>query len=318
MPGFHPLYMIWSLFTILPPTLQKNDFAEYSRVSQIKGKAGTPDLVFKQGQREVDGKKIIGTIESVKTNSKEEEEIEVSFANNTKKKKIHSPAYSIGAMPDSVMETAGNGGNWAKWVPYLKRKSNAISINEGAKPPGVVEKISTIRLELFPFYSSLEKGNVSMVEMGAPMQELNGIIYGKDKTKINSLFGTEKVFTIKWKYELKNLSTNQIITDPNKKLITTNGKWADNKIEFTYPDTNDLLGLTITATISDAMGVVAVKPVELIFYSQRIAVAKDAPMPDNWIDGTGKAGRKEFLLKRFSYLTEDGVLMPDEIISLFK
>jgi len=298
----------------------KNDFSDYSTISRVNGKVGTPDLIFKPGQRTIDEKKIIGTIEGVKIDSKDKNEIEVVFANNTRKKKLVAPAYSIGAVPNNITETPSATGNWAKWASYVTQKSvhPGITINEGNKPPGKIEKINKVELELMPFYSSLERGNVSMVEMGAPMQELNGIVYGTDKAKIVRLYGSEKVFTIKWKYELKNLSTNKIVAESNSKLAVATGKWADNKVAFTYPETDDLLQLTITAIITDAMGIVAVKPLEMIFNNQRIVVPKDETVLKTWVNNLGNSGRKEYLQKRISYLAEDGVLTPDEMISLFK
>lgn len=274
--------------------------------------------MFKPGLKQNDEKKILGTIEAVKIHNKEENKFEISFSNNIKKHSVKLPAYSIGALPDSVTEIAGNSGNWSKWVSYLSKEMERqrLSINGETAAPGKVEKINAVQFELLPFYSSLERGNVSMVEMGAPMQELNSIVYGKDKARINDLYGGEKVFTIKWQFELKNLSTNKILSTDDKVPAISNGKWPGNKIDFAYPDTDDLLRLTAKAIITDAMGTVAVKPIELVFYNQRIIVSKDESVLKPWVNSVGGAGRKEYLLKRIIYFSEDTKLSLEEMKSI--
>ena len=297
-----------------------NDFSKYSTISRIKGKTGTSDLAFKPGLQQNGEGKLLGKIEAVKINSKEEEEFEISFSNNAKKYNVKSPAYSIGALPASISETAGAAGSWNKWVGYLSRElsTQRLDINGETKVPGKVEKINIVQFELFPFYSSLERGNVSMVEMGAPMEELNSIVYGNDKRKITDLYGGEKVFTIKWTFELKNVTTNKIISTETKEPVIANGKWMGNKIDFSYPDTDDLLQLTATAIITDALGTVAVKPIELVFYNQRVIVSKDESVLKLWINSVGSAIHKEYLLKRITYFSEKGKLSPSDIVAVFK
>lgn len=297
-----------------------NALADYSSINQIKEKLGKTDLIFKPGQRVTDQKRLLGTIEAVKLDSKEENEIEVIFSNNTRKKKMVAPAYSIGALATGIKETTDGNGNWSKWLPYLSKNSKTpgISIDAENNPPGKIEKIKTVSLELIPFYSSLERGKVSMAEMGAPMQELNEIVYGTDKVKITGFYGSEKVFNIKWNYDLKNLSSNKIETEQTNKLSVSSSKWANNKIMFTYPETDDLLQLTITANITDAMGVVSVRPIEMIYYNQRIVVTKDEALMKNWINSLGNTKGKDLLLKKVAYMAEDSMITLPEILSLFK
>jgi hypothetical protein len=167
-------------------------------------------------------------------------------------------------------------------------------------------------------------------------KELNSIAYGNDAAKKSGIFGAN-VFNIKWGFELKNLTTNKVLSKTVPILFSRNGKFKNSKVLFNFPATSDLLQLTLTATITDAYGHSQPKPLEFVFWNQQLETDGSPTQLNNWLNQflggkpgyiwvvdhwervrAGQENKPQPLQITLGYLAEDKVLTLKEVEQLLK
>lgn len=287
---------------------KKSGFTAISKVSEKQ----TSRLLQFQSTNDAAKPDKLGTLKSISFSGADNNAVSFDFAAG--KMSYAVPAYGIGAFNGKLTQAAAGTGNWEKWKPYLVKGEKAGAADMFNKAPGKIEKISSVEFEIIPFYSAKIAGGVSMVEMGEPQEELNAVAYGTDEAKKKELFGDSNVFTVKWQFELKNLTTGQAVVFDNAKPLATQGKWGDSKFSFSFPVTDDLLQLVATAIITDAMGVKS-KPLEFNYYNQQVKLKDIEGQVQQWVTSLRNIApaKQKYYKTRTGWLAEDGVLTPGEM-----
>src|SRR6185369_14447349 len=190
------------------------------------------------------GVRSLGLIQSVPI-GRRENELTISFAGSASPpNRYEIPPYSIAALTTVANETLSSPGSWEKWDRLIKSnlKTQFQPITTSAPP--IVETVKSIEFELIPFYSTLEKGEVTIEEMATFIKELNEIVHGNNPAKVTELFGTTAPFTISWTFELVDATTGTSVVIDRSNFKISNGKFANSKITFSFPNGNsDLLQL---------------------------------------------------------------------------
>ncbi len=293
--------------------------SNFRSVTQVKEKSNANLLQYTPSIAVAGEVQPIGKIEKIPLGSKENE-IEVKFSSNSTPIEFEIRPYGIGAVPHSITETIDGEGNWNTWKSYLSPEIKPHFAPLLNSSPGVVERVKTLQFELLPYYSTMEDGRVSLVEMGDMMKELNEIIYGENPAKITEIFGNTSVFTIKWKFELINISNGMTMPVDGPQSISSNGKWLNNKITFTFPEQNELLQFKATATIEDDLGNISPEATEIIFYNQRVKFSEARNQLSSWLEKVRSVNGKahENFTRNANYLAIDNLLSPEEIMILLK
>jgi hypothetical protein len=110
--------------------------------------------------------------------------------------------------------------------------------------------------------------------------------------------------------------TTVVIDRSNFKI--SNGKFANSKITFSFPNGNsDLLQLRAQARVTDALGNQLERP-PFEFWNQR-ARFNDPGQIERWLAAvrSSSGASNEILLKRASYFAGDNLLKPNELLELF-
>jgi FG-GAP-like repeat len=267
-------------------TKTKNNF---KAVTSAKMKSGLNQLGFKQVEEVIDNKEIIGRIENVPLSSASDNEIEIKYTSEAKLSTIETPAYGIGALKGKIEETINGIGDFKNWGSFITDATNPSVSDILLNTTNNTKLIKNITWELIPFYSGIEDKKVNIMEMPHVIKELNAIAYGKDIVKRKEIFGSENVFDIEWQFELTDLTTGQIIPIANLNSLISSGKWANNKIMYTFPETNNLLELKAIAIVKDNLGNKMPNKETFTFYNQHILLPKtDLKL---WIDKTASTNK---------------------------
>lgn len=265
-----------------------------------------------------DGVRTIGVISDVPLKGATENFLHLTGNLRSARKKILIPRYAITAIPNSLVEVHGTSGTWQDWKKYLLPKTNAAKASLLNNAPANIEKIKNIKFELLPVYAAFEDGKVRLVEEGEVANELNAIAYSDSLTKVKTIFANGKVFTISWKFELMNLTNGEIIPLTSVNAIISNGKWQNNKVNFSFPDYADVLEFKAIATIKDEMENTTVEPLEFKFYNQRMVLTDPGNQIENWLQPMQNISDHKALLTKARYLGDDKILSPSEVLSLLK
>jgi hypothetical protein len=296
-------------------TKTKNNF---KAISSTKMKSGLSQLTFKEKEEVVDNKEVIGRIENIPLNGVKEDEIEIKYAAEAKPRKIKTPGYGIGVLKSKVEETINGAGDLKKWSFFITSANNPRANEFFLTAPNKTALIKSITWELIPFYSGVEDNKITLMEMPDAMKELNAIAYGKEIIKKKEIFGNENIFDISWNFELTDLTTRQIIPIRNPLSLISDGKWTNSKIVYSFPETNNLLELKVTASVKDKLGNKSLNSDIFTFYNQRVKL--DSIEVNSWVDIAFSTNKKtsESLKKRASFNSKDLNISPMELKQLLK
>ena len=296
-------------------TKTKNNF---KAVSSAKMKSGLSQLVFKQVDEVIDNKEVIGRIENVPLSGVRENEIQIKYAADASTSRIQTPAYGIGVLKSKVEETINGVGSLNNWRSFITDATNPSATAILLNSPNKTELIKNITWELFPFYSGIEDNKINIMEMPAAMQELNAIAYGKDIVKTKEIFGSKNVFDIAWDFVLTDLTTGLAISVVNPISLTSNGMWANNKIIYSFPETNNLLELKVSSSVKDKLGNNSLNSDVFTFYNQRIKL--DSTEIKSWVDIAFSTNKKvgERFKKRANFNSKDFKISPLELKQLIE
>ncbi len=291
----------------------KNNF---KTVSSTKMKSGLNQPAFKQIDEIIDNKEIIGRIENVPLNGVKEDEIEIKFVDEAEVHTIEIPRYGIGVLKSKVEETVNGIGRLENWAAFITDASNPYLANVVVKATNKTELIKTIAWELIPFYAGVEDGKINVMETPEAIKDLNSIAYGKDTAKRNEIFGRQNIFDIEWQFVLTDLSTGRIIPVTNSATLVSSGKWLNNKITYSFPETNSLLELKAMVIAKDKLGNRSSNTEVFTFYNQRIRLNKSETK--DWINSTFAENKKtaDRLISRLSSKNTDLIITPVEMKSL--
>jgi len=283
---------------------------------KVKGKSNGQFLLFNPEEEVLGEFKTLGKIKDVPLDGKNKNDIEIKFTGIERPLDIEIPAYAIGAFPVNIKKTVNGEGRWEAWKKYLKPNSKPDFSALLENPLTKIEKIIKVEMEIAPFYSSVEDGQVSSVEMGDALKELNEIAHGTDLTKILNTFGDSTPFNIQWSFELTNISTGKKLPTPTPR--TSSGKWENSKITYDFPAENNLMEFKAIANISDKLGNSSIKPVEFVYYNQHIQLSKPKEQFKRWLEPIKVFGTKNYkrLQLKADYFLTDKILDPLELRSL--
>jgi FG-GAP-like repeat len=264
------------------------------------------------------GVRSLGLIQSVPI-GRRENELTISFAGSESAlSRYEIPPYSIAALTTVTNETLSRPGSWEKWNRLIKSNLKTQFQSIATSAPPTVETVRSVEFELIPFYSTLENGEATIEETATFIKELNEIVHGNNPARMTELFGTTAPFDISWTFELVDTSTGTTIPINSSNFKISNGKFANSKITFSFPNgTSDLLQLKAQARVTDALGnQLERRPFE--FWNQR-ARFKDRGEIERWLAAVRapSGASNEILLKRASYFAEDNLLKPNELLELF-
>jgi hypothetical protein len=255
-------------------------------ISSVKDMATTKDMLFiKQNVADTvtDGYKKIARVENISVVPGRTMAYAVNFT-ALAQKQVHLPHYAINATVNNYAAQTGAAGNWDAWKAYLSKVAKPGKDAMLQQPLTTPKLVRSISFELAPFYSCLDEGKVSEIEIDKVARELNDIAYGNNLFKRVAVFGGANVFTTTWTFELKNLSTGQVLAVSNPGSIVKKGKWTGSKIVYNFPASNDLLQLTAKATIKDIFGHTQPKPLEFVFWNQQLETDGTAAQLNNWLN----------------------------------
>ncbi|MCI0391914.1 MAG: VCBS repeat-containing protein [Acidobacteria bacterium] len=264
------------------------------------------------------GVRSLGLIQSVPI-GKKENELTVNFSGaRLRSSSYEIPAYTIAAMTATSNEMLTRGGSWEKWNRFITSHLSAQYKPIAASAPPIVETIKSIEFELFPFYSTIEEGKVSIVETAGFVKELNEIVYGNNPTKLTQLFGSPAPFKISWTFELVDTTNGTIVSIDSSNFKISNGRFTNSKVAFFFPTgSSNLFQLKATAQVTDALGNQLERP-PFEFWNQR-ARFNDSNQIRRWLEAirSPSSAAHEFLVKRASYFSEDNLIKPNELLELF-
>jgi hypothetical protein len=259
-------------------------------ISSVKDMITAKDVAYTKLDTTVDaadGYKKIGRVDNYSVPAGEESSYMVSFSAMSQRQ-VNVPAYGISANMEGYAAQKGAAGSWDAWKAYLQKLAKPGKNVMLQQPLATPKQIRNISFELAPYYAIVEEENVSEIEMDDVARELNRIVYAassiKDINKRVEIFGSLNVFTITWSYELKNLTTGQVMTVSNPGSLVKNGKWKGNKIVYNFPASNDLLQFTAKATIKDNLGHTQPKPLEYVFWNQQLETDGNAAQLNSWLN----------------------------------
>jgi FG-GAP-like repeat len=264
--------------------------------------------------------------------------VQVKFKGQVEPKIFSIPALAIIGEKSNIREAAGAPANWQAWAGYLASTASPARVVLTDAAPATPVQIKDVQFELVPLYTSYEGGKLSLEEMDGAAKDLNVIAYSYDTTKFKTIFSTKNVFNINWQFELKDLTTGAIL--PTTNLIVTKGRWIKSKVLFTFPETQNLVQLKATATVSDDFANQTIQPTEFILFNQKILLTNSKQQILNWLlpifnaptnsgyiwvrDHWERPRSQEDtfsyiqLLNKAQYLAEDAVLTPAELNEIIK
>ena len=164
------------------------------------------------------GAEVAGIIENVPLVGGKENEVELTIGPARARRAFNLPGYGISGVSTGKRETDGGAGDWEKWKALLAPAAKpAHQPMLAAPPPTRPTLVKKVEFELLPLYATLEEGTLSPAEMDPPMVcELNDTVYGQAREKVKALYGTNKVFSIEWKFELRNASARPRRSRPGR------------------------------------------------------------------------------------------------------
>lgn len=303
----------------------KRQRQHFQRVLSIKESPTGKDLQYKPSAIspiETDEIRTIGVIEKINRNKIIENNIQITFDTLSTPENFTLPGYAITGSVGNKLELSGSQGEWQKWKSLLMSnfELDPAKLDLLNSPPSSPVMIKSIAFEIFPLYSSLEAGRISLVEMDDMCVELNYIAYGGERSQLIDIFDNEKVFLIKWQFELTNMSTGKKIPISNPNTLISDGKWDKNKIAYTFPQSSDILQFKATATITDYLGNSTMHPMEFNFWNQRIELDNVGEQITEWLlTIKNKTGVDYTHIEiKSKFLADDGILNPEEIMTLLK
>ena len=265
------------------------------------------------------GVRSLGLIQDVPI-GRRENELTVSFAGSKPAaSRYEIPPYSIAALSTITNETLSRPGSWEKWNRLIKSNLKTQFQPIATSAPPIVETVKSIDFELIPFYSTLEKGEVSVEETATFIKELNEIVHGNHPARLMELFGAKAPFNISWTFELVDTSTGTIVPIDSSNFKISSGKFVNSKVTFVFPTGNsDLLQLRAQARVTDVLGN-QLERTPFEFWNQR-ARFNNLGQIEKWLAAVRAPGgpSNEILLKRASYFAEDNLLKPNELLELFE
>ncbi len=290
----------------------------FQKVSQITQKNNAKIFQYTPITSSIVETPTLGIIKDIPL-GKKASDISVKFLEFSTPVEFEIHPYGIDAVPHDQILTSDIGGNWNNWKTFLSPKIKPQYASLMTSSPGIVEKVKKIQFEFLPYYSSIEDGKVSIIEMDDMMRELNAIVYSGDATKINEIFANKDPFIFRWSFELKNTVTGAIIPIDKSNVISTNGKLRNNKLIYTFPEQNELLEFKATVNIEDRLGNISA-PIEIKFYNQRIKFNNAKVELTKWLDKISTESGKSFprLNEDANELAIDNFFTIDDIINLLK
>jgi hypothetical protein len=256
----------------------------------------------------------LGTVVAVPVSGANENQLQVNFKSRSAPAVFPIPVYAITAVVTGLKQQTGAIANWNSWKTFLINTSKPEKRALLETVPALPTKIESLQFELMPLYSAVDEGKVRLVEMNEMSEELNAIAYGDDAGRRAAIFGDPNVFNIEWQYELRNLTTGQIMQVPSPN--PSKGKWNGSKMTISFPESNDLLQLTATASIIDKLGNRSVQPVTFTFFNQQLSMSE--PQVQAWLRAVESHPEKKMLQTKALFLAEDGTLTPDEVVSILR
>jgi hypothetical protein len=308
-------------------------------IMSVKELSTSKDISFRKldiSVTPVEGMKKVAAVENIELNAGKPKMYKVQYE-GVESKTIGIPAYGISGVISSYKAVPGGNGNWNAWKAYLSKVAKPGKDLMLQQPLTTPKMISSINVEVAPFYTCVEEDEATFIEMDDVAKELNDIAYGNNAAKRTELFNGNQVFDISWTYELKNMSTGQLLPVNNPSSIAKNGKWKNSNVQYTFPSSTDLLQLTAKATIKDIYGHSQPKPVEFIFWNQQLETDGTPAQLNNWLNQflggrpgfvwvkdhwervrAGQANQPQQLQITLAYLAEDKILTVRELEQVVK